>query len=169
MNTAITLIIIIFIVTLTTTVLMLRKRSNGKTPTKIGALFHQKTPLTIEEQKLYWKLKKALPDYEILSQVSFNAFIVTKGDNQKERHAKHNTARQKVADFLICDRGFNVIAVIELDDKSHNKEKDEKRDAMLKEAGIKTQRYRVKQLPTDEEINSLINNAPINDFNINIQ
>ncbi len=43
----------------------------------------------------------------------------------------------------MCDRAFQVLAVVELDDSSHKgrADRDAKRDAMLTEAGYRVLRY----------------------------
>ena len=55
---------------------------------------------------------------------------------------------RKMADFVVCSKAFEVIAVVELDDSSHkgNEEKDEARDGLLKQAGVAVLRY--KTVPT---------------------
>lgn len=57
-----------------------------------------------------------------------------------------------MADFVICDKSFSVVAVVELDDSTHNSAKDAKRDEIIREAGSKTIRWRVKSLPSPEDI-----------------
>ncbi|MGK5013623.1 DUF559 domain-containing protein [Janthinobacterium sp. HLS12-2] len=50
---------------------------------------------------------------------------------------------RKVADFVLCSQQLNVIAIIELDDRSHagRERHDKERDAMLRLAGYVTLRY----------------------------
>jgi very-short-patch-repair endonuclease len=63
-----------------------------------------------------------------------------------------NKYSQKYCDFAICSPSFFVIAVIELDDRTHNgkKTKDAERDEILESAGIRTIRYR--QIPEPEQV-----------------
>ena len=58
-------------------------------------------------------------------------------------YATRNTFDRKVADFVVCDKSFQVLAVIELDDASHKgkADKDAARDAMLANAGYRVLRY----------------------------
>lgn len=56
-----------------------------------------------------------------------------------------NTFDRKRADFVICEKSFKVVAIVELDDSSHDgkKARDEKRDAkLLTTAGYRVLRYR---------------------------
>ena len=116
------------------------------------AKYSARPVLSRPEQVFYYQLKKALPDYEILAQVPFGRFLTTKGGSKSERNSKWYSARQKIADYLVCNKDMSIAAAVELDDKSHNKEKDHNRDQILREAGIPTLRWNVKQLPTENEI-----------------
>lgn len=105
--------------------------------------------LTMNEQPTFLRLKEALPEpnYFVLAQVSFSAFMTAKG------YATRNLFNRKIADFVVLDKNFNVIAIIELDDASHKgkEHKDAERDALIAEAGYKIIRY--KRTP---EINQII-------------
>lgn len=121
------------------------------------AKFKLKLPLlSSPEQDLYRRLIVALPDHIILAQVAFSQMITTAGGDSKENFRKNLTARQKVADFVVCDKSFLVVAVVELDDATHSHAKDEKRDAIIREAGSKTVRWRVSMLPNTDDIRRLI-------------
>ncbi|MBF0132374.1 MAG: DUF2726 domain-containing protein [Magnetococcales bacterium] len=109
-------------------------------------------PLTKPEQILYHRLTKTLPDHIILSQVSFGRFLYVNSGNKKKDFALEATFRQKVVDFLVCDNAFNIIAAIELDDRSHDKLKDEKRDKIFERAGIRVIRWNVKAMPSESKI-----------------
>jgi len=55
---------------------------------------------------------------------------------------------QKVVDFVAQDRGSGtVLAVIELDDRTHNATRDNKRDEMLRQAGYKVVRWESTRKP----------------------
>lgn len=95
-------------------------------------------PLTRNEQAMYFRLQGALPDLIVLSQVSFGALLSARSA------AVRNTFDRKRADFVICEKSFKVVAIVELDDSSHDgkKARDEKRDALLQAAGYRVLRYR---------------------------
>lgn len=94
--------------------------------------------ITMNEQPTFMKLKEALPEYTILAQVAFSAFMTAQG------YATRNLFNRKVADFIVLDKAFNIVAIVELDDSSHKgKEKfDAERDALIQEAGFKVIRYK---------------------------
>jgi very-short-patch-repair endonuclease len=116
--------------------------------------FEKKKILTATEQKLYFTLCEALPNHCIFSQVQLSQLIqVKKGNDYK---AWFNRINRMSADFVITDKTFNTVAVIELDDKSHEKperiEADKKKDKALASAGIETIRWKVNEVPTADDI-----------------
>lgn len=108
--------------------------------------------LSSPEQQLYWLLVKALPEHVVMAQVAFSRILMTRGGDSKENFSKFGRAKQKVADFVVCSKDFKMLAVIELDDSSHSRDKDERRDAMLREAGLRTMRWNVRGMPDTAEI-----------------
>lgn len=94
-------------------------------------------PLTEYEEKMFFRLRETFPQHIVLAQVAFSALLDTK---QRSTRA---TFSQKVTDFVLCDRGLNVVAVIELDDSSHKnrEEQDAKREELLTAAGYRVIRY----------------------------
>lgn len=119
--------------------------------------FSSRHLLSDPEQVLYFRLREALPDnFVLLSQVAFSSFITTKGGTDAARLSLFASARQKVADFVICSKSFTVLVVIELDDKTHNSKKDAARDLILKQAGITTLRYNVKNIPSVSELMQIL-------------
>lgn len=114
---------------------IIAKKLKSKTAT---ALIKAKIPLTKNEQPMFFRLAEAFPDQIVLAQVAFSALVTT-----KERAAR-NTFDRKVADFVICNKAFEVQAVIELDDSSHKGRElqDEKRISSLIQAGHKVLRYK---------------------------
>lgn len=108
--------------------------------------------LSSPEQQLYWLLVKALPEHVVMAQVAFSRILMTRGGDSKENFSKFGRAKQKVADFVVCSKDFKMLAVIELDDSSHSRDKDERRDAILREAGLRTMRWNVRGMPDTAEI-----------------
>lgn len=121
----------------------------------LGPRFVPRKVLTVPEQTLYHRLKAALP-YEVLAQVAFSQFIGVKGGSRKANFAKFGTARQKVADFVICRRDLSILAVVELDDRSHTRKRDQAKNAVLEEAGIPIIRWHVKDMPDRERIRKAV-------------
>lgn len=103
-------------------------------------------PLTKHEQLMFFRLQEALPKLIVLSQVSFGALLTA------QARGVRNTFDRKRADFVICDKSFKVLAVVELDDSSHDgrEEQDANRDKLLTDAGYRVLRYR--SIPDVEQV-----------------
>jgi very-short-patch-repair endonuclease len=68
----------------------------------------------------------------------------------------------KYADFAVCEKGtFRVLALIELDDRTHDtreaKERDRERDAMTAAAGFPTIRFDSRKKPDEATIAHVFN------------
>ncbi|OSM07029.1 hypothetical protein MAIT1_00062 [Magnetofaba australis IT-1] len=108
------------------------------------------------EEILYWRLVEALPDHVILPQVSFSRFMKVTCQDRKAYMARFGQISQKTVDYLVCDKAFNIVTAIELDDRSHKTEDDRKRDELFKEAGIRIIRWNVGNMPNAKEIHVVI-------------
>ncbi|MBV7453397.1 DUF2726 domain-containing protein [Acidovorax sp. sif1233] len=108
------------------------KKRGGK-----GEKPKQKALMTEREQAMYNRLVQALPELVVLAQVSFSALLTARS------YAARNTFDRKVADFVVCDKAFRVLAVVELDDSSHRgrEKEDGARDVLLVNAGYRVLRY----------------------------
>jgi very-short-patch-repair endonuclease len=132
-------------------------RTTGQLSAKKVALAELKLkarrPLSQFEEKMFIALSEALPECTVLAQVSFQALLDTPDI------ADRNRFDRKHADFVICSKRLTPIAVLELDDASHDTrgEEDADRDVMLQNAGYQTIRYR--KIPTTEQIQADIETA----------
>lgn len=108
--------------------------------------------LSSPERQLYSRLVSALPGHIVLAQVAFSRLVEARNGTPKQNRVRMNAVLQKVADFVVCTEDFEVVAVIELDDSTHDPEKDARRDAILEAAGIETVRFHVSRLPNEDEI-----------------
>jgi len=111
--------------------------------------FYAKRPLSQPEQVLYHRLVSCLPEHIILAQVQVSRILgVKKGFNF---HQWNNRINRLSYDFVVCTKDATVVAVIELDDKSHDSmsrsETDKKKDKATASAGIRLIRWHVKALP----------------------
>jgi very-short-patch-repair endonuclease len=119
--------------------------------------FFAKKPLTQPEQVLY-RLVRALPDSIVLAQVQLSRFLGVK--EVSDYQSWLNRISQMSADFVVCAKDATVLAVIELDDASHQTDRrkatDEKKTRALKAAGVKLVRWHVRELPDDPTIRSAL-------------
>ncbi|MGO2347223.1 MAG: DUF2726 domain-containing protein [Providencia sp.] len=92
--------------------------------------------MTEREKAMFKSMERSLPECYIFSQVCLGA-ILDAPYQHRGRFA------QKMADYVVTDDEFNILAVIELDDRSHigKEKKDAKRDEMVEAGGHKALRY----------------------------
>ncbi|GAC1374905.1 MAG: DUF2726 domain-containing protein [Aquirhabdus sp.] len=108
-----------------------KKNDKDHTPIKTRPL------LTVNELPIFLKLRKALPDHIILTQVALSALLSSTGQVTRNRFNRYR------ADFVILDKEAHVVAIIELNDESHKLQngKVDERHAMLTEANYHVIRY----------------------------
>lgn len=111
--------------------------------------FYAKKLLTQPEQVLYFRLIQALPDHIVLAQVQLSRLLgVKKGHNHQ---TWLNRINRMSVDFVICRKDSSIVAAIELDDATHQKEDrqtaDAKKDKALASADIRILRWQVKSMP----------------------
>jgi very-short-patch-repair endonuclease len=124
--------------------------------------FYPRKPLSPPEQILYFRLIKALPEHIVLAQVQLSRFLAVKKGNNFQSWL--NRINRMSADFVICNKDASVLAVIELDDATHNsktrQQADNKKDKAISSAGLRIIRWNVKSLPDEQTIrNSLVPTA----------
>ena len=115
--------------------------------------FAARPVLTEREREMLRTLQGALhPHYIVLSQVDMKQVLRVK-DRRNERRWRGVIA-QKSLDFVVCDHSTTVVAVIELDDKTHQRADRQRSDAdkerALKDAGVKL--WRVRNVPSVQQI-----------------
>lgn len=131
MKLLVLVVVVVFLAALV--VAMQAKRAAGGNRSVIT----RRSPLTKREQSMHFRLAQSLPEHVVLAQVAFSALLSTKNT------ATRNTFDRKVADFVVCSKAFEVVAVVELDDATHKGREadDAKRDALLTSAGYRVLRY----------------------------
>ncbi len=109
--------------------------------------------LTPNEQDFLTRLEEAFPEYRVMAQVSMGALMnpAVKGGTPGYLSIRGRYA-QKVVDFVLLDGCFEVVALVELDDRTHRVEKDATRDAMTAAAGYVTLRYQSRDKPRPPQI-----------------
>lgn len=116
--------------------------------------YKKKRLLTSPEIVFYHKLQGALKGTGLIVgfQVSMGALIDLKRNIEpKKRMGYLNRFNRKIVDYVIMSNKGEALLLIELDDRTHNKAKDELRDALTRSAGYSTLRYRgVKSVDIDQ-------------------
>jgi len=151
------IILLLVIVVVVVVVWALRKaKAQGGAGDEVWP-FYAKKPLSQPEQILYFRLVQALPEHIILAQVQLSRFLgVKKGNNYQAKKGNNyqawlNRINRKSADFVVCNKDLSIVAVIELDDATHQRESrqadDAKKDKALASAGVRIVRWQAKSIP----------------------
>ena len=125
--------------------------------------FKSKPLLTSNELEFLARLEGAAPELRFFPQVAMGALIepaVSRRDG-KAYYLLRGMFSQKIVDFVAQRRSDSqVVAVIELDDRTHNARKDASRDQMLASAGYRIVRWNSKTKPAATSIRAVLLSPP---------
>jgi very-short-patch-repair endonuclease len=128
-----------------------RARLSGRWP------YRRRRPLGDLEQSIFFSLMDALPDHIVLCQVSLAKLVFVRGQEARlwQRHVQ-----DLVADFVVCDRSFRTVAVIELEDGFEDEiertEAELRREKALMDAGFRLFRWNTFNLPSTDQMRNAI-------------
>lgn len=121
------------------------------TPELLSSL-SKKALLTPNEQEFYGRLVRALPEHKVLAQVSMGALIDVDLTFPGEPFSARDTFSRKIVDYVVCDAQLHVVALVELDDATHDAAKDAARDRLTQAAGYRTLRWESRAKPSEAQI-----------------
>jgi very-short-patch-repair endonuclease len=115
--------------------------------------------LSERERSLYQSLLNLYPDHKLFIQVALSQLIEV-DRNHPERQSIRARYKQLVADFVLCRSDLSVVAVIELDDRSHaapiRQAADARKNKVLANAGIRLVRIPAGRIPSADDLRALI-------------
>jgi hypothetical protein len=153
----VSLLIPILVVLVAGFVLALLKNSKGTVRT---GTYRQRKLMTDNEAEFFGRLVMALPDHYIFPQVAMSALLDTTSSDKRTAHSDRLRIAQQRVDYVVCTKSCEVVAVVELDDKTHSRAKDELRDARLEQGRIRTVRFHSRSKPGVDAIRTTILGAP---------
>lgn len=114
----------------------------------------RKALLTKPELRFWAVLRSALPGHLIAPQVAMGALLRPRADRYSKGFlAMRGHFSQKIVDFAVIDPGSGeVLAIVELDDASHDRARDEARDAMLAQGDYPVIRFANRPWPTHDDV-----------------
>ncbi len=123
------------------------------------ARYRRQPIMTANEREFYHRLLKALPDCEIWPQVPILALLrpEAKEGTRVFWMAFRQISNMRV-DWVIA-QDLEVLAVIELDDRSHDAKRDARRDQILKSCGYRVIRFQSNRRPDPQEIHDAVFSA----------
>lgn len=115
---------------------------------------YEPMPIMTDTEVLFFaKLKQAVPEYYIFSQVQLSRIIEPTEDTGSDRSFWLNRICRQSIDYVLVDRDAQTtLLAIELDDWTHESTKrskaDEKKDKALASAGIPILRFHAERMPS---------------------
>jgi hypothetical protein len=118
--------------------------------------YRRSTIMTENEREFYERLLAACPDCQIWPQVPILALV---RPDAKEGSRAFWMAFKRISntrvDWAIV-RDLEVLAIVELDDRSHDARKDAQRDRILKSCGYRVVRFNSSRRPDPRQIHEAI-------------
>ena len=115
--------------------------------------------LTEREQVLYQRLVKTLPNHIVLAQVQLLQLLILK--RGRRSYEAFNRISRLSLDFVILNPDTSLVAAIELDDATHEREDrrwaDARKNHALMSAGVPLIRWKAKSLPDAAAISAALN------------
>lgn len=114
--------------------------------------------LTRVEHETLGYLETAFPEFRVHCQVSMGALISPERFlNRQDALSTHRLYAQKIIDYVLQDRcSGEVIALVELDDWTHQRRRDHARDVLTQTAGYRTIRLPASHRPTLRSVHEAI-------------
>lgn len=128
-----------------------------------AAKFKPKRLLTANELEFLGRLEAAMPELRFCPQVAMGALLEPSAprSDKSAYFRQRGMFSQKIVDFVAMRRSDGgIVAIVELDDRTHESGKDAKRDAMLASAGYKTIRWPSKAKPDAAAIRAALAPPP---------
>lgn len=156
-STLLTLVVIVAAATFGLAIL--KGKLAAKSGNEPGAQFKAKAMLTPNELEFLTRLETAVPECRFCPQVAMGALLepaVSKSDRSAYASLRGKIS-QKYVDYVMQDKKTGaILAIIELDDRTHDKKKDKDaaRDAMLASVGYRTVRWDARAKPDLSAIRS---------------
>jgi hypothetical protein len=118
--------------------------------------YRRQSVMTANEREFYQRLLFAFPDCEIWPQVPILALV---RPDAKEGSRAFWLAFRRISntrvDWVLA-RDTEVLAIIELDDRSHDARKDAQRDQVLKSCGYRVVRFTSNRRPDPQQLQDAV-------------
>lgn len=114
--------------------------------------YRKRQVMTPNELEFHGRIVRALPGMHVCPQVAMHALIEPTSTNGKTRLIHFRRISQKVVDYAVFDAQWSLVAVIELDDRTHIASRDAIRDSFMSSAGVRTLRYQSRAKPPEAQI-----------------
>lgn len=118
------------------------------------SVLKQRAVFSINQQLVYARLKKIMPEYTVLAHVSFDSLLTTKYPRTRSKY------RNMAADFVILSPKNQVIAIVSFEEVNISKKQMDAQyaDDLLRLAGYQVFRYF--NLPSTEQLAADLKQMP---------
>lgn len=151
MNSTITVILLVAVLGLAVVVAV----AAGKAKAVTGS-YRARKLMSENELEFFGRLTQAVPEYFVFPQVAMSAILRANSTDKKTAHRDFLRIAQQRVDYLVCKTDGNIVAVVELDDKTHQAAKDKVRDERLRQAGLRTVRFESRNKPAVDVLRAVL-------------
>ena len=142
----------VFVVVICAIVLIARFVNFTRFNKPSAAQYKPRLLMTNNELEFFHRIRRAALDGYVFPQVAMSGLIEPVSAGNEPYQTSFRRISQKRVDYVVFDVTMKLLAVIELDDRTHDSNKDAVRDAQFMSAGIPTLRYESKNKPTESKI-----------------
>ncbi|MFC7515732.1 DUF2726 domain-containing protein [Herbaspirillum sp. GCM10030257] len=121
--------------------------------------FRKKSVLTGGDLEFFYRLRKALPECTVTTQMALSALIEPVGIGKLRKTAMACLEGKRIG-YAIFDEDMQLLAVVELDYRARPTRRETAIDACFKSAGIRVVRFHARRLPSTTTIRSTIYERP---------
>lgn len=151
MNIAYVLMAVLLVLALLMGFALRKAKRRGPAPA-----YTRRAIMTENEMEFFGRLVAALPEHYIFPQVGMAALLESAAADRKRAHGDRLRIAQQRIDYVVCNRRCEVVAVVELDDKTHSSAKDQVRDGRLAQGGFRTVRFESRLKPSPAVIRAAV-------------
>lgn len=112
----------------------------------LSGKFYKKVPLMNYSELQFFKFfSSTFPNWYLFPQIPFSCIVQPKTKKSESFQKQLWKINQKRVDFLVCDKKFNSLFIVEIDGASHRykKQQDKDRDVFFEECQLPTLRLSI--------------------------
>lgn len=119
------------------------------------ARFRRRPIMTGSGLDFLFRLQRALPECRVCPQVAATALLEPLGVGRVRKAALARISGRRVG-YAVFDKKMHLIVIIELDHRPRLTRREAECEAYLADAGIRTLRFRPKELPSESKIRTSV-------------
>lgn len=146
----------VFLILIVAAVILVGAQLKGQKGSVRAGAYRSRKLMTDNEEEFFGRLVVALPDHYVFPQVAMSALLQTASGNGKKAHSDRLRIAQQRVDYVVCTKRCGVVAVVELDDRTHSGAKHQLRDSRLEQGGIRTVRFQARDKPKVDTIRTIV-------------